>query len=77
MLEFASAKVDCFVVSVSMHEPGYKEQSEMWWIEKARNRVLRIDYSVGSTIFTTISLNEPLQDDLFRFVPPPGSRSSQ
>ena len=68
-IEFAGAKVDCYVVSGSKGEVIYT-----WWVDKKRNRILREDNATSSSVFTTIKLGEPLSDNLFKFEPPPGAR---
>jgi outer membrane lipoprotein-sorting protein len=47
---------------------------QTWWIDKATYHVVRIDDAESSIIFTTIKLNEPLPDDLFKFTPPPAAK---
>lgn len=68
MAEFAGAKVNCYVLSVS--DLG----SDTWWIDTKGYRVVRQAYKGTTTVFTTIRLNEPLSDELFQFTPPPGAK---
>jgi len=44
------------------------------WIDKKTFHVLRIEGSGASEVFSTVKLNEPLSDDLFKFEPPAGAR---
>jgi outer membrane lipoprotein-sorting protein len=44
------------------------------WVDKNRFVILRADTAEGKMVFTTIKLNEPLPDDLFKFTPPPGAK---
>jgi len=70
-IEFGGAKVDCYVVTVSQKKG---ENTYTWWVDKLHSRILREDSAKSSSVFTTIKLNEPLSDDLFKFEPPPGAR---
>ena len=45
-----------------------------WWVDKRTFYVLRLEHPGGTTTFQTVKMNEPLSDDLFKFVPPEGSR---
>jgi len=71
VIEFAGAKVDCYVLTVSQKSGGY---AYTWWVDKQRSLILREDNSETSSVFTTIKLDEPLPGDLFKFEPPPGAR---
>jgi outer membrane lipoprotein-sorting protein len=70
----AGNKIDCYVVTVS---PQRRGPSYTWWIDKTRNVVRREDNANSSTIFTSIKLNEPIRDELFKFEPPPGAQKVQ
>lgn len=69
-IEFSGARVDCYVVALF---PNGKT-AYTWWVAKSRYVILREDDAGNSAVFKTIKLNEPLADDLFQFVPPPGAR---
>jgi len=71
-IELAGGKVDCYVVTVSTKMGPYT-----WWVDKQNFYVLREDSTGSSSVFTTVKLNGPLPDDLFKFQPPPGARKSQ
>ena len=73
-IEFGGAKVDCYVVTVSQKKG---ENTYTWWVDKLHSRILREDSAKSSSVFTTIKLNEPLSDDLFKFEPPPGARKAE
>jgi outer membrane lipoprotein-sorting protein len=48
---------------------------QTWWVDKASYHVVRVDDDESSIVFTTIKLNEPLPDELFKFTPPPDART--
>jgi outer membrane lipoprotein-sorting protein len=73
-LSVGASKVDCYVVSVPKQEYA---PAQTWWIDKASYHVVRIDGDESSIVFTTIKLNEPLPDSLFKFVPPPGAKKGE
>jgi outer membrane lipoprotein-sorting protein len=73
-VEVSGAKVACYVVSVT---PEPKGSAYIWWIDKASGRIVREDHDGTSAVFTTISLNETLPDELFKFDPPPGATKMQ
>jgi outer membrane lipoprotein-sorting protein len=73
-LEIAGTKLDCYVVTTLIAVPKEGTTVHTLWIEKKSNRILRDDHANSSVVFTTIRINEPLPDDLFKFVPPPGAR---
>jgi outer membrane lipoprotein-sorting protein len=60
------AAVECYVIQIP-------PLGETWWVDKRRFYVVRQDGAASSTIFKTVRLNEPLSDDLFKFVPPEGA----
>ena len=70
-IDFAGAKVDCYVVSVPVDGDSFT-----WWIEKKSNRILREESGRTRLTFTAVKLGEPLPDDLFKFEPPPGATRS-
>jgi len=71
-LEINGSKVDCYVVSAPVTIPAEGTSIHTWWIEKKSNHIVREDGDEGSSVvFTTIKLNEPLPNELFKFVPPP------
>jgi hypothetical protein len=47
-----------------------------WWVDKKNSRILREDHAGSSAVFTTIQLNDPVSDDLFKFTPPMARRKS-
>jgi outer membrane lipoprotein-sorting protein len=69
-----SGTADCFVIESA--GPG----GAILWIDKNTYHVLRMDGkgesrdSGSSMVFKVVKLNEPISDDLFKFVPPPGAR---
>jgi len=70
-IDYAGAKVDCYVVSVSQRKGGF---TCTWWVDKKSFLILREDDADSSVVFTSIKLNESLPDDLFKFVPPAGAQ---
>jgi outer membrane lipoprotein-sorting protein len=72
-IEIDGAKVDCYVLTVSPERNGSR-LTYTWWVEKKHSHVVRDDDAESSSVYTTIKLEEPLPDDLFRFEPPPGAR---
>jgi outer membrane lipoprotein-sorting protein len=70
-IEVAKAKVPCLVVMVLT---GASESPYTWWIDKVRYRVLREDHEGTTSIFTSIRLEEPIRDELFKFEPPEGAK---
>ena len=73
-LEINGTKADCYVVSAQVTIPAEGTSLHTWWIEKKSNHIVREDDEGSSVVFTTIKLNEPPPNDLFKFVPPPGAR---
>ncbi len=64
--------VECYVIEIT----GPKG-TETWWTDKARYRILRQDSANRSVVFTTVKINEPLSEDLFKFEPPPGAKKAE
>lgn len=60
-----SGSVDCFVIG---------DRESALWIDKRTYHVLRMDGDGVSQVFKVIKLDEPVSDDLFKFVPPLGSK---
>jgi outer membrane lipoprotein-sorting protein len=60
------AAAECYVLRFELN-------AETVWVDKSRFYILREDSATSSTIFKTVRLNEPLPDDLFKFVPPQGA----
>jgi outer membrane lipoprotein-sorting protein len=60
------AAVECYVVHFQM-------SGATVWVDKRRFYILREDSATSSTTFKTVKLNEPISDDLFKFVPPEGA----
>jgi len=73
-LEIGGIKVDCYVIMLPVSIPQEGTALFTWWIAKKDNRVLREDHDNSSVVYSTIKLNEPLPDELFKFVPPPDAR---
>jgi outer membrane lipoprotein-sorting protein len=73
-IEVARAKVACYVVIVS---PERRGPAYTWWVDKRSYRILREDDAENSAVFTSIRLNQPIRDELFKFEPPPGARKLQ
>jgi len=72
----ASSAADCFVIELA--DPL---STSIVWIDKKRYYVLREDENIGrdgkataSVVYSLVRLNEPLEDELFKFNPPPGAR---
>jgi outer membrane lipoprotein-sorting protein len=71
VLEIAGLRQDCFVLQVNLHrDPA----AYTWWVDKKSNRILREDHAGTSALFTTITLNGPIPDDIFEFTVPPGAK---
>lgn len=89
-LEIEGKSFDCIVVEVEYDlrlPASIKQSPKTFWIDKARNIVLRESYTMSmessafgptetkrTTTFTAAKLNEPLSDSLFAFVPPEGAK---
>jgi outer membrane lipoprotein-sorting protein len=73
-IEIAGTKVACFVVTVSPTNLGLEYT---WWVDKQTYRIVREDDAGNSAVFTSIRLNEPIRDELFKFEPPPGARKME
>ncbi|HTA69548.1 MAG TPA: hypothetical protein VK776_14765 [Bryobacteraceae bacterium] len=69
-IEITGAKIACFVLTVA---PSGKLEYT-WWVDKQKYRVLREDDAGNRAVFTSIRLNEPIRDELFKFEPPPGAK---
>ena len=63
------SNTDCFVL-----ESGSPGQTTTIWIGKNDYHVVRLSDDGFSAVFTTIKLDQPIAEDLFRFVPPRGAR---
>jgi outer membrane lipoprotein-sorting protein len=61
----------CFVVMVLT---GDSESPYTWWIDKASYRVLREDHEGSRSVFTSIKLDEPIREELFKFEAPAGAK---
>jgi outer membrane lipoprotein-sorting protein len=70
-MNFAGAKVTCYVVVVP---PQEHLPAQTWWIDKTNYHILRMDDDNSSVVFTSVKLNEPLSDELFKFTPPADAR---
>jgi outer membrane lipoprotein-sorting protein len=70
-IDIGGVTVDCYVLHVRTHrDPA----AYTWWVDKKDSRILREDHAGSRAVFTTIKLNEPVSDDLFKFTPPPGAK---
>jgi outer membrane lipoprotein-sorting protein len=67
----AARKVDCYVLAVLPEKRG---PTYTWWVDKTTYRILREDDAGNTSLFTSIKLNEPIPDAVFRFEPPPGAQ---
>ena len=61
------AGVECYVVEIP-------DPKMTLWIDTTKFRILRMESAGERFNFTTVSLNEPLPDGVFTFVPPAGAR---
>ena len=69
-IDIKGAKIDCLVLTVA---PSGKLEYT-WWVEKQTYRIVREDDAGNSAVFTSIRLNEPIPDELFKFEPPAGAK---
>lgn len=72
-IEIVGAKVACFVLTVA---PDSKLEYT-WWVDKQTYRIVREDDAGNSAVFTSIRLNEPIRDELFKFTPPRGAQKME
>lgn len=73
-VRLGDSQVECYVLETEERLSGTKAT---WWIDTARFRIRRMESTQGQTIrmtFHTVSLNEPLPDGVFSFVPPADAR---
>lgn len=71
---------DCYVIEV--HDVTTSPGGDLVWIDKQRLAILRQETSLTSggitqsttADYTTMKIDEPLRDSLFRFNPPPGAK---
>jgi outer membrane lipoprotein-sorting protein len=73
-IEIGPAKVACYVVTVSPPDLGFVYT---WWVDKQNYRIVREDDPGNSAVFTSIRINEPIRDELFKFEPPRGARKME
>src|SRR3989442_1214956 len=89
-IEVGGRNVDCVVVelaSASENTPGVETLPRMLWIDKFHYLVLRdeetfkirrpytpLTEKMQTTVFGVATVNEPVPDSLFRFVPPDEAR---
>jgi hypothetical protein len=59
-------RVSCYVVALPTRDTT-------WWV-KVQFRILREESEQGSAVFTAIHLGDPIPDERFKFVPPPGAK---
>jgi outer membrane lipoprotein-sorting protein len=72
-LQLAGAPTECYVVEVQE-----KQNRHHLWVDTKRFRILRLESNGGQTTmrmsFDRVTLNEPVPDDAFSFVPPADAR---
>jgi outer membrane lipoprotein-sorting protein len=66
----AARKIDCYVLTVLPEKRG---PTYTWWVEKTTSRIIREDDAGNSSVFTSIKLDEPIPNAVFKFEPPPGA----
>jgi uncharacterized caspase-like protein/outer membrane lipoprotein-sorting protein/peroxiredoxin len=85
VIEVEGKKVPCYVVeSSSQFTQGGSQTTtkQTWWFDKTRKITLRQDMSINSgtlksdnsKVTTIARIDEPLDDALFTFTPPPGAK---
>ncbi len=89
-IEVGGRNVDCFVVELASapeNAPGVEALPRLLWIDKVRYLVLRDNQTfkirrpytplaekTQTTVLGLATVNEPVPDSLFKFVPPDGAR---
>jgi outer membrane lipoprotein-sorting protein len=69
ILAMGGTSVPCWVIVSKLDG-----QDATMWVEKDRSVILRIEAPGTNLTFTTVKVNEPLTEDLFKFDPPPGAK---
>jgi outer membrane lipoprotein-sorting protein len=62
----------CYVIEVTL-----EGQPETLWVDKKRHVIVRTETADAKVTFTTVKLNQPLPDELFKFNPPPGATRAE
>jgi outer membrane lipoprotein-sorting protein len=70
VLEMAGRKIACYILTIAATKGGL---TYTWWVDETTYRILREDDAGSSAVFTSIKLNEPIPDAMFKFDPPPGA----
>lgn len=70
-IPFGDGNVVCYVVSVSRKQG---DGPSTLWVDKKGYRILREEGADSRIVFSSIKLDEPPPDELFKFTPPPGAR---
>lgn len=52
----------------------FETRNGTFWVDKRRYVILQADTGQARIVFTSVKLNEPLPDDLFKFEPPTGAK---
>jgi outer membrane lipoprotein-sorting protein len=79
-MQTAAGRVDCYVIQLKAPLPGFRDDYT-WWVDQKRFVVLRDDtqpasarWRPSSSVFSVTSINEPLPEGIFQFMPPAGAR---
>lgn len=79
-LQVGVQSVLCTVIEIQAPLPGYRD-TYTWWVDERRHLVLREDTKpatprrpVSSTIYTEAAIGDPIPEEIFHFMPPPGAR---
>jgi len=79
-IQAGGGSVDCHVIELEAPRPGYRD-TYTWWVDPKRYIVLREDTKpatprrpVSSVIYTIATIDEPIPDEVFDFMPPPGAK---
>jgi outer membrane lipoprotein-sorting protein len=67
-LAIGGSDTACYVIEVTL-----ERQPETLWVDKKRYVILRTETADAKVTFTTVKLNQPPPDELFKFDPPPGA----
>jgi outer membrane lipoprotein-sorting protein len=68
-IAIAGGSVECFVIQAT-----HESDTTTLWIDKSKFHVLRMEGAGSSEVFSTVKLDEPLSDDLFKFKPPASAK---
>lgn len=79
-ISMGSRPVACYVIELHAPLAGFRDDYT-WWVDKKRFLILREDTKPATARrpssrieFTAASIDEPVSDDLFHFVPPEGTK---